>query len=73
MLLGTDPMVVDGMDKRCRGKAGEKKESRKKAPRFSRNVGNERDDAGRDRRICLARPNSQARTGTEEFQISLFS
>ena len=33
------------------------------------NVEDERADAGRDGPICLARPNSQARTGTGEKNI----
>ena len=33
----------------------------------------EQADAGRDCQTRLARPNSQARTGTEEYQFSLFS
>ena len=32
--------------------------------RFGLSVDNEQADAGRDGRICLARPNSQAQTGT---------
>ena len=32
--------------------------------RFSPNMENEQADAGRDSRTCLARPHSQARTGT---------
>ena len=35
--------------------------------------GDEQADAGRDGRIRLARPNSQARTGTGEYLFSLFS
>ena len=34
--------------------------------RFSQGVDNDRADAGRDDRTCLARPNFQARTGTEK-------
>ena len=37
--------------------------------RFSLSVENERADAGRDGRTCLARPNSQARTGTGKFHF----
>ena len=33
----------------------------------------EQADAGRDGRTRLARPNFQARTGTEEYYFSLFS
>ena len=33
----------------------------------------EQADAGRDCRTRLAKPNSQARTGTEKYQFSLFS
>ena len=35
--------------------------------RFSLNMENEQDDAGRDGRTCLTRPNSQARTGAGFF------
>ena len=35
--------------------------------------GNEQDDAGRDCRTRLARPNSQARTGTGKKTFFLFS
>ena len=35
--------------------------------------GDEKADAGRDCRTRLARPNSQARTGTGEYSLSLFS
>ena len=35
--------------------------------------GDEQADAGRDCRTRLARPNSQARTGTGEYSFSLFS
>ena len=34
---------------------------------------NEPAEAGRDSRTCLARPNSQARTGTGKYLFSLFS
>ena len=34
---------------------------------------NERADAGWDSRTCLARPNSQARTGTARYSFSLLS
>ena len=35
--------------------------------------GDEKADAGRDCRTRLARPNSQARTGTGKYSFSLFS
>ena len=35
--------------------------------------GDEQADAGRNCRTRIARPNSQARTGTEKYQFSLFS
>ena len=35
--------------------------------------GDEQADAGRDCRTRLARPNSQARTGTGKYSFSLFS
>ena len=41
--------------------------------RFSLSVANEQTDAGRDELSCLARPNSQARTGTGRYSFSLFS
>ena len=39
--------------------------------RFTRGVENEEADAGRDGRTCIAEPNSQARTDTEEKDVSL--
>ena len=44
-----------------------------KRTKFSLSVKNEQADAGRDGRTHLARPNSQARTGTGEYCFSLFS
>ena len=41
--------------------------------RFSLGMENEQADAGRDSRTLLARPNSQARTGTGKILFSLFS
>ena len=41
--------------------------------RFHLSVENEQDDAERDDQTCLARPNSQARTGTGKYSFSLFS
>ena len=35
--------------------------------------GDEQADAGRDCRTRLARPNSQARTGTGKYKLSLFT
>ena len=35
--------------------------------------GDEQDDAGRDGRTRLARPNYQARTGTGKYSFSLFT
>ena len=40
---------------------------------LSLSVENEQTDAGRDGQTCLARPNSQARTGTWKYLLSLFS
>ena len=40
---------------------------------FSLNVENEQADAGRNGRTRLARPNSQARTGTGKYSFSVFS
>ena len=39
---------------------------------FSLRVENEQADAGRDGRTCLARPNSQARTGTGKYKLHTF-
>ena len=39
--------------------------------RFSLSVENEQANAGRDCQTRLARPNSQARTGTEKYSFSL--
>ena len=36
-------------------------------------VENEQTEGGRDGQTCLARPNSQARTGTGKYLFSLFS
>ena len=40
--------------------------------RFSLSMENEQADAGREGRTRLARPNSQARTGTGKYSFSLF-
>ena len=43
---------------------------------ISLSIENEQTDAGRDGQTCLARPNSQARTGTGKLgkrSVSLFS
>ena len=40
--------------------------------RFSLSVENERADAGRDDRTCLARTNSQVQTGTGDFSSPFF-
>ena len=57
--LGTDPMAGDGIPR--------------VGTRFRLSVGNEQADAGRDGRIRLARPNSQARSGTSFFFFLLLS
>ena len=41
--------------------------------RFSLGVENDRADAKRDARTCLAGPNSQARTGTAKSYFTLFN
>ena len=41
--------------------------------RFSLSMENEQADAGPDDRTRLARPNSQARTGTEKYHFSRFN
>ena len=41
--------------------------------RLRLSVENEQADAGRDGRTCLARPDSQARTGTGKNSFSLLS
>ena len=40
---------------------------------IQREYEDEKTDAGRDGRTRLARPNSQARTGTGRYQLYLFS
>ena len=59
---GTAPMAVDVVDGHL--SHGRQEEEEEKNPRvstrFSLGLGNERVDAGRDGRTCLARPNSQA-------------
>ena len=40
--------------------------------RFSLSMENDQDDAGRDGRTRLARPNSQARLGIGEYSFDLF-
>ena len=40
---------------------------------FSLSLENEQADAGRDGRACLAKPNSQVRTGKGNKLFSLFS
>ena len=42
-------------------------------PQIQPEYGDEKADAGRDCRIHLTRPNSQARTGTGKYSFSLFS
>ena len=44
----------------------------KVSTRFSLSAENEKADTGRDDRTCLARPNSQARTGTRKSSFSLY-
>ena len=57
-------MAVDGIDGRRRGKRRkEMSPGVRVSTRLSLGVKNERTDAGRDGRTCLARPNSQAQTG----------
>ena len=60
-------MVVDGTNKWMPSrKAGEFPSV---STRFSLRVENEQDDAGRDGRTCLARPNYQARTGARKISF----
>ena len=60
----TAPMAVDVVDGHLSHGRQEEEEEEKKNPRvstkFSLGLENERVDAGRDGRTCLARPNSQA-------------
>ena len=69
--LGTDPMAYGGIYKWTspRKLGGIPRVS----TRFSLSVKNEQTDAGRDDQTCLARPNSQARTGTGKYSFSFFS
>ena len=52
---------------------GKREEFRELSTRSSLGVENEQADAGRDGRICLAKPSSQARTGAGKKSFSLFS
>ena len=62
--LGTDPMVYGGfINGRRRGTQHQ----------IQPEYGDEQADAGRDGWTRLARPNSQAHTGTGEYSFSLFS
>ena len=60
------------MDGRRRGKR-EGGEGPVNKHQIGLDVENKRADAGRNGRTCLARPSSQARTGTGEKSFSLFS
>ena len=62
---------VDGIDGRCQSrKAGGIPCA---STRFGLNMEDKLSDAGRDGRTCLARPNSQARTGTGKNNFPLIS
>ena len=65
--LGTDPMVYGGIRQWTspRTSGGIPRIS----TRFSLSVENKQTDAGRDGQTCLARLNSQARTGTGKYFI----
>ena len=69
--LGLDPMADDGINiwTPPRESGGIPRVS----TRFSLSVENDQVDAGRDGRTHLATPNSQARTGTRKYSLSLFS
>ena len=68
--LGTDPMAVDGIRLDAVAESGRNPASKHQ---IQPECGNEQADAGRDDRTCLARPDSQARTGTGEYSFFLFS
>ena len=67
---GPDPVVVGGMKMDAVAESGKNSVSK---TRFSLSVENLWADAGRDGRTRLARPNSQARTGTGKKSFSTLS
>ena len=70
--LGTDPMAHGGLNNYM-GAAAELRRNPVSKHQIRREYGNEQADAGRDCRTRLARPNSQARTGTGKYSFSRFS
>ena len=72
MNSGTDPMAYGGLNyiKNAPAELGRNPVSK---PQIQPEYGNEQADAGRDCRNRLARPNSQARTGTGQYSFFLFS
>ena len=62
--LGTDPMAYVGFTKYATAKIGRNPVSKHQ---IQHEYGDEQANAGRDCRTCLARPNSQARTGTGKY------
>ena len=68
--LGADPMAVGGISNWTPPrKAGV---TPRVSTRFSLSVKKKQDDAGSDGQTSLARPTSQARTGTGNYSFSLF-
>ena len=68
--LGTDPMAYGGFIMDAAAELGRNPVSKHQ---IQPEYGDEQADAGRDGWTRLARPNSQARTGTGEYSFSLFS
>ena len=66
-----DPMTYDSLNKNIDATEIGRNPVRKH--QIQPEYGDEQADAGRDCRNRLARPNSQARTGTGEYSFSLFS
>ena len=72
MAVRTDQMVYGGLNKEMDAAAEIGRNSVSKH-HIQSEYGDEQADAGRDCKTRLARPNSQARTGTGNFSFSLFS
>ena len=69
---GTGPMAYAVLNNKMDA-AAEIGRNRVSNTTFSRSMENEQADAGRDGQTGLARPSSQARTGTRKYCFSLFS
>ena len=71
--LTVDPMAVDSIWMDVVAESGKNERSPRVSTRSSLGVESGRPDAGSDGLTCLARPDSQERTGIGENIISVFS